>query len=70
MLCIWEKGPDLGVYEALRAICWEQMLQVFSFISLAPAMEQGIVTAFKQMFFFNIADKKVHWLNILFLIHG
>jgi hypothetical protein len=45
------------------------MLQVFSFISLAPAMEQGIVTAFKQMFF-NIADKKVHWLNILFLIHG
>jgi hypothetical protein len=46
------------------------MLQVFSFISLAPAMEQGIVTAFKQMFFFNIADKKVHWLNILFLIHG
>jgi hypothetical protein len=45
------------------------MLQVFSFISLAPAMKQGIVPAFKQMFV-NVADKKVHWLNILFLIDG
>ncbi len=33
------------------------MLQVFSFISLAPAMEQAIVTAFKLMFF-NIAEKR------------
>jgi hypothetical protein len=41
-------------------------LQVFIFISLAPAMKQ----LFFRQIFFNVADKKVHWQNILFLIHG
>jgi len=34
------------------------MFQVFTFISLVPAMKQGIVTAVLTKGFLNVADKR------------
>jgi hypothetical protein len=43
---------------------------VFHFHQPGPCHERYCNCFVNKCFLFNVADKKVHWLNILFLIHG
>ncbi len=42
----------------------------FYFHKPGPCHEARNCNGFLTKWFFNVADKKVHWLNILFLIRG